>query len=185
MDKAQMDKENEELNYVSSWDICFTCGDYRNQHDKDSTHVFSSNKETVELHEFVNIPGKIACGECGFTKDYVTHKLAPGKETYRKPIYTRYDLIPPIALHALARVYAEGAEVYGDSKYISSPMPHSNVVNHLINHLNLAQCGDRTEDHWAKVAWAAFTMIVYEKLGIGEADLANYGVVSKRKLYER
>lgn len=132
---------------------------------------------SMAVHRFVNIPGQLVCGQCETDKDSEWHEKELGvKETYRKPISVRYDLIPPIALHQLAQVYAEGATVYGESKYITSPMAHSNVVNHLINHLNLAQCGDRSENHWAKIAWAAFTMIVYEQFNLGEADLTNYGV---------
>jgi len=138
--------------------------------------------DTVFLsHVFVNLPGVSHCGNCGQDSNHPAHIKDSSNKTYRKPIKGRFDLIPPVALRALAEIYEEGANVYGESKYISSPMPHSVVVNHMINHLTLAQSGDRSEDHWAKIAWAAFTMIVYERFGIGKADLTAYGIVSKNK----
>lgn len=131
----------------------------------------------MQQHYFVNIPGDILCGEChGISADTVHKFQSTQVISYRKPIAVRFDLIPPLALRRLAAIYEEGAQVYGTSKYVTSPMPHSNVVNHLINHLNLLQTGDKTEDHAAKIAWAACTLMVYEELGIGEADLTNYGV---------
>lgn len=131
-------------------------------------------------HIMVNKPGQKECGSCGELKDHENHiETSQSKDSYRKPIALRLDLIPPLALRRIAAVYEEGANVYGESKYISSPMPHSNVVNHLINHLTLAQSGDKSEDHWAKVAWAAFTMMVYDELGIGNEDLTHYGVRPK------
>lgn len=212
MDKAAMGQGNLAFNYVGSWDICSTCGKYRNEHNKDSDHTFIEAKKypvtdssdicamcgfnydkhaanprdfghefikSEGLHPFVNVPGRPNCGFCNRPVFDITHTESTTKPTYRKPIHARFDLLPPIALRRVAEVYEEGAQVYGESRYISQPMAHSNVVNHLINHLNLAQCGDDSEDHWAKVAWAALTMIVYKELGLGEDDLSAYGVVPK------
>lgn len=143
-------------------------------------HNILSATGRIMLHRFENKPGISDCGLCGFAKDHETHtKSSDSDDTYRKPIAVRFDLIPPIALRRLAAIYEEGAKVYGESRYISEPMQHSNVVNHLISHLNLAQSGDATEDHWAKVAWAAFTMMVYTEFDLGEHDLASYGVRPK------
>jgi len=141
---------------------------------------FIYEKEATSLgaiHKFINMPEKRECGGCGQELSHPDH-IQP--QTYRKPIKGRFDLIPPVALRALSKIYEEGANVYGESQYISSPMPHSVVINHLINHLTLAQSGDKSEDHWAKIAWAAFTMIVYESMDLGEADLTRYGVVPKK-----
>lgn len=150
---------------------CAVCG----RETADSIHLMA-----IQLHIMRNVPGQSACGLCGNSKKHELHiETSSSKNTYRKPILGRFDLIPPVALRRLSMVYEEGATTYGESKYVSSPMPHSNVVNHLVNHLNLAQSGDTSEDHWAKIAWAAFTMIVYEDLDIGTKDLTNYGVKPK------
>ena len=95
--------------------------------------------------------------------------------SYRVPIGTRFDLIPPLALRRLADVYGEGAVKYGESEYLSRVLKASNVINHMVNHLLLFMVGDKKEDHAAKVAWGAFTLMVLEELKPNMLDVRNYG----------
>ncbi len=95
--------------------------------------------------------------------------------SYRVPIDARFDLIPPISLKRLANVYGEGAVKYGESEYLAKTLKASNVINHMMNHLMLFMCGDKKEDHAAKVAWGAFTLMVLEELKSDMIDVRNYG----------
>jgi hypothetical protein len=74
----------------------------------------------------------------------------------------RYDLISPIGLRRLARVYAQGATKYGPRNW-EKGMPVDVVLNHGLRHLNRYQAGDRTEDHLGKIAWAMFALMHYEE----------------------
>lgn len=95
--------------------------------------------------------------------------------SYRVPIGTRFDLIPPLAIRRLADVYGEGAVTYGENEYLSRILKASNVINHMVNHLLLFMAGDKKEDHAAKVAWGAFTLMVLEELKPDMLDVRNYG----------
>jgi hypothetical protein len=110
--------------------------------------------------------------------------LSASKSSYRIPIKYRFDLIPPVFLRQLAEVYEEGAQNYGEAKYIEKPLPYSVILNHLMNHL-LKYCeGDRSELHMAKVAWAAATIINLDSIAQDKvlpaqccqiSDLSKYG----------
>lgn len=67
-----------------------------------------------------------------------------------------------IALRRLTAIYTEGAERYGTSNWRKG-LPYSDTVNHLMEHLTKWLSGDRSEDHLAKVAWGAFTLMEHEK----------------------
>lgn len=71
---------------------------------------------------------------------------------------TRYDLISPIALERLAKVYKEGADKYGDFNW-EKGMPVSDLLNHAIRHMYAYLSGDRTEDHLGHSAWNAMAAI--------------------------
>lgn len=64
----------------------------------------------------------------------------------------RYDLITPIGLEGVARIYAEGAAKYGDKSW-EKGLPISDLVNHALRHWRLYASGDRSEDHLSKAAW--------------------------------
>lgn len=85
-------------------------------------------------------------------------------KSYRVPLQLRYDLIPPLILERLAAIYEEGAQRYGEAKYLEKPLPYSIVYNHLMNHLMLWAKGDVSEDNLAKVMWGVATLMVYEDL---------------------
>jgi len=76
---------------------------------------------------------------------------------------TRFDLISPIGLERLARIYAEGAEKYGPSAW-EQGLPIHDLLNHGIRHLFLYLAGDRSEDHLAKMAWGCFAAMHSETL---------------------
>lgn len=65
---------------------------------------------------------------------------------------TRYDLISPIGLRAVAAACAEGAIRYGDYNW-ERGMPANDMLNHAIRHIYLFLAGDRSEDHLGHAAW--------------------------------
>ena len=65
---------------------------------------------------------------------------------------TRYDLISPIGLKALAKTYAEGANKFGFCNW-ENGMPVTDLLNHAIAHIYNFLGGDRTEEHLAHATW--------------------------------
>ena len=65
---------------------------------------------------------------------------------------TRYDLVSPIGLAAVAQACAEGAERYGDYNW-ERGMPARDMINHAIRHIYMFLSGDRCEDHLGHAAW--------------------------------
>jgi hypothetical protein len=65
---------------------------------------------------------------------------------------TRYDLISPIGLRALAKTYAEGSSRFGFCNW-ENGMPVTDLLNHAIAHVYNFLEGDRAEDHLAHAAW--------------------------------
>jgi len=76
---------------------------------------------------------------------------------------TRYDLVSPIGLEAVARTCAEGAAKYGDWNW-ESGMPVHDLLNHALRHLYQYLAGDRTEDHLPHAAWGVLAAIHSDKL---------------------
>ena len=65
---------------------------------------------------------------------------------------TRYDLVSPIGLAAVAAACAEGAAKYGDWNW-ERGMPANDMVNHALRHIYVFLAGDRSEDHLGHAAW--------------------------------
>lgn len=65
---------------------------------------------------------------------------------------TRYDLVTPIGLAAVAAACAEGAARYGDFNW-EKGMPAADLINHGLRHIYLFLAGDRSEDHLGHAAW--------------------------------
>lgn len=65
---------------------------------------------------------------------------------------TRYDLISPIGLRAVAKTYAEGMQKFGFCNW-ENGMPVTDLLNHAIAHIYNFLGGDRSEDHLAHAAW--------------------------------
>ena len=76
---------------------------------------------------------------------------------------TRYDLISPIGLEAVARTCAEGAARYGDWNW-EKGMPVHDLLNHALRHINLYLAGDRSEPHLPHAAWGLLAAIHSEAL---------------------
>ena len=86
----------------------------------------------------------------------------------------RYDLIPPHALAALAQVYTLGAHKYGDHNWRGG-MAWGRIFAAAMRHLMAWACGRRVDPDdgqhpLASVAWCCFTLMEYERLGIGCDD---------------
>lgn len=73
----------------------------------------------------------------------------------RDPEKGRFDLIPAFSLMRLAVHYARGAVKYAPRNW-EKGLPLSTFVDSAERHINAYKNGDRTEDHWAAVAWNAF-----------------------------
>ncbi len=74
----------------------------------------------------------------------------------------RFDLISPLAMHALAETYAEGAIKYGDNNW-KKGIPKSDLINHALRHLFLYMAGDNSEPHLPHAMWNIATLIHFEK----------------------
>lgn len=75
---------------------------------------------------------------------------------------TRFDLISPHILQALAETYAEGAQKYGDDNWLKG-IPSKDLMNHALRHINLWQLGDTSEDHLAHAMWNLGAIIHFTK----------------------
>ena len=70
----------------------------------------------------------------------------------RSRLTVRFDLVPPLAIRAIADRMAKGAEKWGENTWRNGDGAYEAAcLNHLMNHLNLHQCGDTTDDHLAAV----------------------------------
>jgi hypothetical protein len=76
---------------------------------------------------------------------------------------TRYDLISPIGLEAVARTCAEGAAKYSDFNW-ERGMPVHDLLNHALRHVYKYLAGDRSEDHLPHAAWGLLAAIHSEAL---------------------
>ena len=76
---------------------------------------------------------------------------------------TRYDLISPVGLEAVARTCAEGASKYGDFNW-ERGMPVHDLLNHAIRHIYKYLSGDRSEPHLPHAAWGLLAAIHSETL---------------------
>ena len=107
----------------------------------------------------------------------------------------RFDLIPPYALEKLAFVYTIGAAKYGDNNWLKG-MNRGRIVAAMLRHINAWQRGvtvdpDDSQHPLASVAWCAFALMEYERLGLGlspaepEQDVAKELPVPSDEDYER
>lgn len=76
---------------------------------------------------------------------------------------TRYDLISPIALEAVAATYAEGSAKYGDHNW-ERGMPVHDLLNHALRHIFKYLSGDLSEPHLPHAAWGLLAAIHSEAL---------------------
>jgi len=86
----------------------------------------------------------------------------------------RYDLIPPHPLEKLAQVYTIGANKYGDHNWRKG-MAWGRIIGALFRHVEAWRQG-RTVDPedgqhpLASAIWCCFTLMEFERLGIGTDD---------------
>ncbi len=64
----------------------------------------------------------------------------------------RFDLMSPIALLRIARVYEKGAEKYEDRNW-EKGREFSRFIDSALRHINQYLAGETTEDHLAQGAW--------------------------------
>jgi hypothetical protein len=76
---------------------------------------------------------------------------------------TRYDLVSPIGLEAVARTCAEGAAKYGDWNW-EKGMPVHDLLNHALRHIYRYLAGDRSEPHLPHAAWGLLAAIHSDEL---------------------
>jgi hypothetical protein len=76
---------------------------------------------------------------------------------------TRYDLISPIGLEAVARTCAEGAAKYSAHNW-ERGMDVPDLLNHAIKHIYQFLSGDRSEAHLPHAAWGLLAAINSETL---------------------
>lgn len=63
----------------------------------------------------------------------------------------RYDLISPFFMRSVAKVLAEGAPKYGEHNWRKG-FKFSDVINHLMQHVEKYRAGDTSEDHLGHAA---------------------------------
>lgn len=95
---------------------------------------------------------------------------------------TRYDLVSPIGLEAVARAAADGAAKYSDYNW-EAGMPVSDLLNHAIRHVYRYLAGDRSEDHLGHAAWNLLGAIHSEAVwpGLNEGRLRGPGCTAPGK----
>ena len=71
---------------------------------------------------------------------------------------TRYDLISPIGLEAVARTCAEGAARYSPHNW-ERGMDVPDLLNHALRHIYQFLAGDRSEPHLPHAAWGLLAAI--------------------------
>jgi hypothetical protein len=101
--------------------------------------------------------------QCMKTQACETVEFATGAVRSSDAEATRYDLISPIGLEAVARTCAEGAARYGDWNW-EKGMPVHDLLNHAIRHVYLYLAGDRSEPHLPHAAWGLLAAIHSDEL---------------------
>ncbi len=81
----------------------------------------------------------------------------------------RFDLISPIGLIRLARVYEKGAEKYEDRNW-ERGQPISRYVDSALRHIVCYMLGMREEDHLGQAAWNMFAAMHTEEVGAKELN---------------
>lgn len=82
----------------------------------------------------------------------------------------RFDLISPIGLRRLAARYKMGSDKYGDHNW-KKGFKTSDVMNHVLTHLNKYLSGDRTDDNLAAAVWGLVTIMHFEETRSDMDDL--------------
>lgn len=91
------------------------------------------------------------------------HKFETGAVRSTDADDTRYDLISPIGLEAVAKTCAEGAAKYGAFNF-EKGIPVSNLLDHAVRHIYKFLAGDRSEPHLPHAAWNLLAAIHSEAM---------------------
>jgi len=91
----------------------------------------------------------------------------------------RYDLIAPWSLEQLARVYTYGTIKYDDDNWWKGLKWKAEVFGCITRHIWKWMRGEKCDDesglhHLAHAAWNCFTLMEYERCGIGIDDRCPY-----------
>lgn len=91
----------------------------------------------------------------------------------------RHDLIAPWALEQLAAVYTYGTQKYDDDNWWKGLKWKKDVFGCILRHVWKWFRGERFDDesgahHLAHAAWNCFTLMSYERHGIGTDDRVPY-----------
>lgn len=82
----------------------------------------------------------------------------------------RYDLIPPMPLERVAKLFERGAKKY-EARNWEKGFPFDRQMDSLLRHANQYLAGDRSEDHLAAVIFNAMTVMHYEEMiALGKMD---------------
>jgi len=74
----------------------------------------------------------------------------------------RFDLISPMALLRLARVYEKGAKKYEERNW-EKGMPFGRFIDSAMRHINQYVGGETDEDHLAQAVWNLFSVMHLEQ----------------------
>jgi hypothetical protein len=93
----------------------------------------------------------------------------------------RYDLIAPLPLDELARVYTYGTVKYDDDNWWKGLKWKKEVFGCITRHIWKWMRGEKYDDesglhHLAHAAWNCFTLMEYERCGIGIDDRCPYAL---------
>ena len=91
----------------------------------------------------------------------------------------RHDLISPWALNELAKVYTYGTQKYDDDNWWKGLKWKHDVFGCILRHVWKWFRGEKFDDesgvhHLAHAAWNCFTLMSYERHGIGVDDRVPY-----------
>lgn len=87
----------------------------------------------------------------------------------------RFDLMSPIALFRLARVYEKGGRKYSPRNW-EKGMPFSRFVDSAVRHIMQYLLGDRVEDHLAQASWNLNSLMHLEVTHPELNDLPKYDI---------
>lgn len=125
--------------------ICRNCGHALKEH-----RVDGAGQHRCPVHLPAGIPDVfVNCATGGATlvpgvgKDATTKVNEYGGKQSDSPY--RADLLPALALLAVAKVLRGGAEKYGENNWHAIPAAEN--VNHALVHLLARQAGDGSDDH--------------------------------------
>lgn len=79
----------------------------------------------------------------------------------------RYDLIAPLYLRGIAKTLHEGAEKYGDRNWCKG-FSFSDIIKHLMTHIEKYRAGDTTEDH---ISHAACNLMFLKEFEVTHPEL--------------